>query len=111
MSITPPPKLASLTYGLKNGEEGWDNTLVGWIDPFMGRPKAANWVREKSSWTVAAPAINGSPEALVEGGFSAIAMTQSLKIYVFSPLKGQIHEYLATSSDAMGWTWQTMVEV
>lgn len=102
--------MASLTYGLGNGEAGWNNNLMGWIDPFLGTVKAGNWLNGKS-WTVAEPIINDSPEDLLKGGFSAIAMTQSMKIYLFSPIKGEIHEYLATSNDAMRWAWQTQVAV
>lgn len=107
LPTNPPPTLASLTYG--SGTSGWNNNLLAWIDPFKGELQAANFLNG-ANWTVKEPTLDGSPQGLVKGGFSSVAMTQDMKIYVFSPIKGEIHEYSTNSSNAFEWVWQTMVD-
>lgn len=82
---------------------------MAWIDPFKGQLQAANF-RNGGGWTVAEPTLDGSPQGLVGDGFSAVAMTQSMMIYVLSPSKGEIHEYSTNSTNALDWTWQTTVD-
>lgn len=108
MSITPPAKLASLTYGLNGGADGWTNILMSWIDPLKGTLQAANYVQQRA-YTVAAPVLAASPQGVVEAGFSVVAMTQSMKVFLLSPSMGQIHEYSVNTTSAFTWTWQTAV--
>ncbi|KAJ4385794.1 hypothetical protein N0V93_010225 [Gnomoniopsis smithogilvyi] len=107
LSSNPPPTLASLTYG--TDQTGWNNNLLAWVDPFKGQLQAANF-RNGGGWTVKVPTLDGSPQGLVDGGFSTVAMTQAMRIYVFSPVKGEIHEYSTNSSNVLEWTWQTTVD-
>lgn len=109
LSIAPPPKLASLTYGSDKGEAGWNNNLLAWIDPIKGRLIAANYI-SSTEWLVEQPKLDGSPQSLLDGGFSAMAMTQNMKIYLLSPLKGEIHEYSTNSTAVFEWVWQTTVD-
>ncbi|CAN8101893.1 unnamed protein product [Discula destructiva] len=110
LSVAPAPRMASLTYGTGQGEAGWNNNLLAWTDPSTGQLKAANYI-DAGEWSVDEPTLDESPQGLVQGGFSAVAMTQTLKIYLMSPLKGQIHEYSANSTNVFEWVWQTAVEI
>lgn len=96
-----------MTYG--TDKDGWNNNLLVWIDPFKGQMQAANFVNG-AGWTLKEPTLDGSPQGLVEGGFSAVAMTQDMKIYVLSPSQGEIHEYSTNSSNALEWVWQMAVD-
>lgn len=110
LSKQPPPKLASLTYGTGQGEKGWNNNLLAWIDPHKGSLQAANFINA-GQWYIDAPKLDGNPKKVDDDGFSAIAMTQSMKIYLLHPKTEEIHEYSTNSTTALEWVWQETVNV
>lgn len=104
----PSPKLASLTYG--TAETGWTSNILSYICPIMGSLTAANWIPGSTQWTVRAPTLSGSPDELVKAGFSSVAMTQEMRIYLLSPSTGQINEFLTSVVDPFNWAWQGQVD-
>lgn len=88
---------------------GWDNNLLTYVDPAVGGLTTVNWVASQGNWTVAAPRLTGSPDGLLDAGFSAVAETQAMKIYVFSPSRGEIHQYGTNITDAYEWVWEDKV--
>lgn len=99
--------MASLTYGTE--ETGWTSNLLSYISPTKGSLTAANWIPGSTQWTLKTPTLSGSPGDL--SAFSSVAMTQEMRIYLLSPTKGQIHEYLTSVVDPFNWAWQGMVDL
>lgn len=75
-----------------------------------GQVTAANYA-SGNGWKITPPTLVGTPKDVAEAGFSGVAMTQTMKIYLVSPLKGEIHEYSTDSSNALSWVWQGKVVV
>lgn len=104
----PPPKLASLTYD--PGTQGWTNNFLTWVNPMNGKLTSTGWAPNQA-WKVQNPSLNSNPNGLEKEGFSAVAQTQGLKIYLVSPWRGEIHEYATNASDPFTWTWQDAVDL
>lgn len=104
----PSPKIASLTYD--PGTQGWTNNFLTFINPSKGTLTSAGW-QPNQAWKVQNPSLESSPKGLDNDGFSAIAQTQGLKIYLVSPWKGEIHEFATNASDPFTWTWQDVVDL
>lgn len=64
-----------------------------------------------SDWAVQAASLDGSPDDVVEDGFSAVAVTQTMKMFVIGKVDGAINEYQTNSSNPFQWEWQGVVEV
>lgn len=108
LSLDPLPKLASLTYG--SDMTGWTSNFMTYICPVDGALTSINWT-PGTPWTEKEPSLAGSPGGLVQAGFSAVAHTQAMTIYVMSPGQGQIHEYTTNSTDPFTWVWQDKVDL
>lgn len=106
--MSPPPRIAGLTYG--STTTGWTSNLMTYVCPVDGALTSINWT-PGTTWKEQEPSLSGSPSGLVEAGFSAVAHTQAMVMYVLSPDKGEIHEYAANSSDAFSWAWKDKVDL
>lgn len=104
----PAPKLAGLTYG--SDMTGWTSNLLTYICPMDGSLTAVNWA-PTSAWKTQAPSLDNSPDGLVKAGFSSVAQTQEMRIYLVSPKNGEIHEYSTNSTDPFAWTWTDKVDL
>lgn len=107
--MMPIPKIASLTYA-PTSTSGWTSNLLTYIDPCTGELTSANW-QPSNDWKVNQPQYNGGPDDLVKEGFSSAANTQAMKVYVFSPKKGEIHEYATNSTNVFAWEWKDKVDL
>lgn len=107
--MNPSPRLASLTYG--EPLVGWDSNLLSLIDPASGNLTSVNWVTSRGSWVVQAPQLLGAPEGLEAAGFSAVAQTQEMRIYLLSPARGEIHQFRTNLTDPFVWNWDDVVQL
>lgn len=105
--MDPSPAMASLTYG--NATTGWSNNLLAYINPWKGILQTANW--QGAGWVLDTPSLNGAPNGLQSAGFSAIALTQEMKIFLMSPSTGAIHSFTTTGDNPSNWTWQGSLDV
>lgn len=102
------PKLAGLTYG--SDMTGWTSNLLTYICPMDGSLTSINWA-PTSEWKTQAPSLDNSPDGLVKAGFSSVAQTQEMKIYLVSPSNGEIHEYTTNATDPFVWSWTDKVDL
>jgi hypothetical protein len=60
---------------------------------------------------VQSPSLDGSPSGVVANGFSAVAVTQTMEMFVIGKVDGVINEYQTNSSNPFQWDWQGVVDV
>jgi hypothetical protein len=60
---------------------------------------------------VQAASLDGSPDGAVDDGFSAVAVTQTMKMFAIGKVDGVINEYQTNSSNPFQWEWQGVVDV
>lgn len=58
-----------------------------------------------------AASLDGSPDGVVDAGFSAVAVTQTMKMFAVGKVDGVISEYQTNSSNPFRWEWQGVVDV
>lgn len=58
-----------------------------------------------------APSLDGSPDNVTEDGFSAVAVTQTMKMFAIGKVDGAINEYQTNISNPFQWEWQGVVDV
>lgn len=58
-----------------------------------------------------AASLDGSPDGVVDDGYSAVAVTQTMKMFVIGKVDGVINEYQTNSSNPFSWDWQGVVDV
>lgn len=107
LSLSPSPALASMTYGAAT--TGWTNNLLAYIDPWKGGVTSANW--QGVEWKITVPTLRDSPDGVVDAGFSSVALTQSMRVYLMCPAMGEIHEFTFNATDPTEWTWQETIAV
>lgn len=105
LAVNPSPEIASLTFGTN----GWTNNIVLTLDQTTGALQSS--VYRGSDWAVQAASLDGSPDDVVENGFSAVAVTQTMKMFVVGKVDGVINEYQTNSSNPFRWEWQGVVDV
>ncbi|KAG8161269.1 hypothetical protein KVR01_009533 [Diaporthe batatas] len=105
LAVNPPPEIASLTFGTN----GWTNNIVLTLDQTTGALQSS--VYRGSDWVVQAASLDGSPDDVVEEGFSAVAVTQTMKMFAISRVNGKINEFETNSSNPFQWEWQGVVDV
>lgn len=64
---------------------------------------SVNW--QGDEWKVAVPTLRGAPDGLDDAGFSAVAMTQTMHVYLMCPSMGEIHEFVVNATDPTEWEW------
>lgn len=97
-----------MTYG--SDLTGWTSNFLTYVDPTDGSLTSMGWT-PGTPWKKQPPALSGSPGGLVKAGFSAVALTQAMTMYVLSPSQGEIHEYATNSTNPWAWTWQDKVDL
>lgn len=102
------PKLAGLTYG--SDMTGWTSNFLTYICPMDGSLTSINWA-PTAAWKTQAPSLDNSPDGLVNAGFSSVALTQEMKMYLVSPSNGEIHEYTTNATDPFAWSWTDKVDL
>ncbi|POS76881.1 hypothetical protein DHEL01_v204721 [Diaporthe helianthi] len=105
LAINPSPEIASLTFGTN----GWTNNIVLTLDQTTGALQSS--VYRGTSWAVQAASLDGSPDDVVDQGFSAVAVTQTMRMFAIDKADGRINEYETTYSNPFLWQWQGIVDV
>ncbi|KAJ0118681.1 fungal fucose-specific lectin [Diaporthe amygdali] len=105
LAVNPSPEIASLTFG----NNGWTNNIVLTLDQTTGALQSS--VYRGSDWAVQTPSLDGSPENVTDDGFSAIAATQTMKMFAIGKADGLIHEYQTNTTNPFQWNWQGVVDV
>lgn len=103
--MNPSPEIASLTFGTN----GWTNNIVLTLDQNTGALQSS--VYRGSDWAVQAASLDGSPDDVVDDGFSAVAVTQTMKMFAIGKVDGAINEYQTNISNPFQWEWQGVVDV
>lgn len=96
-----------MTYGA--AETGWTKNLLAYVDPWKGSVTTVSW--EGIEWKVAVPILHNLPDGVEDLGFSAVAFTQEMRVYLMCPGMGSIHEFTVSSDDTTEWTWQEEVSL
>lgn len=105
LPVNPSPEIASLTFGTN----GWTNNIVLTLDQTTGALQSS--VYRGTDWAVQAASLDGSPDGVVDDGYSAVAVTQTMKMFVIGKVDGVINEYQTNSSNPFSWDWQGVVDV
>lgn len=105
LPVNPSPEIASLTFGTN----GWTNNIVMTLDQTTGALQSS--VYRGTDWAVQKASLDGSPDGVAEDGFSAVAVTQTMKMFAVGKVDGSINEYQTNSSNPFRWQWQGVVEV
>lgn len=105
LAVNPSPEIASLTFGAN----GWTNNIVLTLDQTTGALQSS--VYRGSDWAVQAASLKGSPDDVADEGFSAVAVTQTLKMFAIGRVDGKINEYQTSPSNPFQWQWQGVVDV
>lgn len=66
-----------------------------------------NW--QGSEWKVAVPTLHDVPNGVEDAGFSSVALTQEMRVYLMCPSMGEIHEFSVNATDPTEWNWQESI--